>query len=74
LNTKESSGFMTWLKFEDNVSFKVGDTVMSGSTLNMIDYDGSYYFFIGEIEEMTGMVRFDSNYIPRILEAAGVGG
>ena len=74
LNTKESSGFMTWLKFEDNVSFKVGDTVMSGSTLNMIDYDGSYYFFIGEIEEMTGMIRFDSSYIPRILEAAGVGG
>ena len=71
LNEKESSGFMTWLKFEEPQSFQVGDTVMSGSSLNIIDYDGSYYFFIGEIEEMRGMTELDSSFIPKILEAAG---
>ena len=71
LNEKESVGFMTWLKFEEPMSFRVGDTVMSGNTLNIIDYDGGYYLFNGEIEEMRGMIRLDDSFIPKILEAAG---
>ncbi len=70
LNAKETAGFMTWLKFEEPVNFKVGDTVMSGSSLNIVDYEGRYYFYIGEFEEIDCMMEFDDSFIPRLLEAA----
>ena len=71
LNSKETNGFMTWLKFEDPMTFRVGDTAMSGTSLNIVDYNGAYYFFIGEIEDIEKMIEFDSSYIPKILAAAG---
>ena len=72
LNDKESSGFMTWLKFDEPMSFKVGDTVMSGCMLMMIDNDGSYYFFIGESDDVQQMFMLDDSFVPKLLAAAGV--
>lgn len=70
LNAKESKGFMTWLKFEEPMNFQVGDKTMSGRSMTIIDFADSYYFFVGEIEEIDGMMEFDGSYIPKIIAAA----
>lgn len=70
LNAKETEGFMTWLKFENDVTFKVGDATRTGSMLMVVEDDGHYYFDIGNGENDGGMTIFDKSYIPKILEAA----
>lgn len=70
LNAKETEGFMTWLKFENEVTFKVGDATHTGSMLMVVEDDGHYYFDITNGEHNTGMTIFDESYIPKILEAA----
>ena len=73
LNAKETSGFMTWLKFEETVNFQVGVTVMSGNSLTIVDLDGRYCFFIGDPEDIDCMMELDGSFIPELLEAAAAG-
>lgn len=69
-NAMENDGFMTWLKFDDVMNFKVGDRVLSGRAMEIIKLNDSYYFYVGEMFEDYEMFEFDSSYIERILAAS----
>lgn len=71
-NEMETKGFMTWLKFEEPMDFKVGDTIMTGNTMEIVKMNDSYYFYVGDMDTITCMYEFDSSYVYKILAAAGI--
>ncbi|MBR1384131.1 MAG: hypothetical protein IJ555_10065 [Ruminococcus sp.] len=71
MNALETKGFMTWLKFEDTREFRVGNTIVEGSSIIVVS-DGEGYLFAVDDGSYTGLLyEFDKEYVDRLIDLTG---
>lgn len=68
LNAKETDGFMTWLKFEDEKEIRVGSEILKGNMVMIIDDGNNFYFAVDDGSYMTPLMDFPVNAIVEIMD------
>ncbi|SFC93276.1 hypothetical protein [Ruminococcus albus] len=74
LNSLETVGFMTNMKFEDTKSFRVGNEKIDGNGVTLIGYENSFIFCISYFDENdeyreTCYYEFPIDLIPDLVDA-----
>ena len=74
LNGFETSGFMTYMKFEEEKDFRIGGTIIKGNSLTAAGENGEYHLWVDYFDENGEQVSspcfdFDEKYIDRMMAA-----